>query len=285
MKTRVSVLLSDYEKLGNVQTILKEQTVYLKDQIEKQKSLQESLSKNYENGVKNCNKAEKEASNEERDYDHLILQKKQRLEELFVKNLDIPLTTYENSKEVDFSKLESKYKRMSSNEIEKESEEISKNIEKESKNLEQLVAQGKCSFQQEKLLELENRIEEANKQLEVFDKLSKDAKNNFLQIKEKRRACFMQTFDMVALNISRIYKEMTKTAKNFYYGGNALLYVDQTEEPYNGGVIYSPTPPCKRCMYEMDQLSGGEKTIAALSLLFAIHCAIPSPFYIKWMRF
>ena len=108
--------------------------MYLKDQIEKQKSLQESLSKNYENGVKNCNKAEKEASNEERDYDHLILQKKQRLEELFVKNLDIPLTTYENSKEVDFSKIESKYKRMSSNEIEKESEEISKNSGKLSRD-------------------------------------------------------------------------------------------------------------------------------------------------------
>ena len=73
---------------------------------------------------------------------------------------------------------------------------------------------------------------------------------------------------------------MTKSEKNTYYGGNAQLYLDNHEEPYNGGVIYSPTPPGKRCMYEMDQLSGGEKTIAALSLLFSIHSAMPSPFYI-----
>ena len=90
----------------------------------------------------------------------------------------------------------------------------------------------------------------------------------------------METFDLVANNIVKIYKDMTKAKLNRYFGGNALLYADNTEEPYNGGVIYSPTPPGKRCMYEMDQLSGGEKTIAALSLLFAIHSAMPSPFYI-----
>jgi structural maintenance of chromosome 1 len=73
---------------------------------------------------------------------------------------------------------------------------------------------------------------------------------------------------------------MTKLQKNNYYGGNALLYLEDADEPYNGGVIYSPTPPGKRCMYEMEQLSGGEKTIAALSLLFAIRAAHPSPFYI-----
>lgn len=37
-----------------------------------------------------------------------------------------------------------------------------------------------------------------------------------------------------------------------YYGGTALLYVEDYDEPYNGGVIYSPTPAGKRCMYEMD---------------------------------
>ena len=33
-------------------------------------------------------------------------------------------------------------------------------------------------------------------------------------------------------------------------------------------------------MYEMEQLSGGEKSIAALCLLFAIHSAVPAPFYV-----
>ena len=31
---------------------------------------------------------------------------------------------------------------------------------------------------------------------------------------------------------------------------------------------------------DMDQLSGGEKTVAALALLFAIHSYHPSPFFV-----
>jgi structural maintenance of chromosome 1 len=38
-------------------------------------------------------------------------------------------------------------------------------------------------------------------------------------------------------------------------------------------------PPMKR-FREMDQLSGGEKTVAALALLFAIHSYHPSPFFV-----
>lgn len=42
------------------------------------------------------------------------------------------------------------------------------------------------------------------------------------------------------------------------------------QEPYAAGVKYHAMPPMKR-FRDMEQLSGGEKTIAALALLFAIH--------------
>eukprot|EP00976_Prorocentrum_cordatum_P067914 1178923-Prorocentrum_minimum.AAC.6 len=38
-------------------------------------------------------------------------------------------------------------------------------------------------------------------------------------------------------------------------------------------------PPTKR-FRDMEQLSGGEKTVAALALLFAIHSFRPSPFFV-----
>lgn len=38
-------------------------------------------------------------------------------------------------------------------------------------------------------------------------------------------------------------------------------------------------PPSKR-FRDMDQLSGGEKSVAALALLFAIHSFRPSPFFV-----
>lgn len=50
----------------------------------------------------------------------------------------------------------------------------------------------------------------------------------------------------------------------------AILSVDHPEEPYLGGITYNCVAPGKRFM-SMDNLSGGEKAIAALALLFAIH--------------
>ena len=37
-----------------------------------------------------------------------------------------------------------------------------------------------------------------------------------------------------------------------------------------GGVLFNAHPPNKRFAYYLDQLSGGEKTIAGLALLFSI---------------
>jgi structural maintenance of chromosome 1 len=42
------------------------------------------------------------------------------------------------------------------------------------------------------------------------------------------------------------------------------------QEPYAAGIKYHAMPPMKR-FRDMEQLSGGEKTVAALALLFAIH--------------
>lgn len=48
------------------------------------------------------------------------------------------------------------------------------------------------------------------------------------------------------------------------------IFDDTFQEPYNGGIKYHAMPPMKR-FRDMEQLSGGEKTVAALALLFAIH--------------
>lgn len=45
------------------------------------------------------------------------------------------------------------------------------------------------------------------------------------------------------------------------------------------GVKYHAMPPMKR-FREMELLSGGEKTVAALALLFAVHSYRPAPFFI-----
>ena len=51
------------------------------------------------------------------------------------------------------------------------------------------------------------------------------------------------------------------------------------QDPFEGGIKFSAMPPMKR-FRDMEQLSGGEKTVAALALLFSIHSFHPSPYFV-----
>ncbi|EPQ20116.1 Structural maintenance of chromosomes protein 1B [Myotis brandtii] len=54
---------------------------------------------------------------------------------------------------------------------------------------------------------------------------------------------------------------------------------ENPEEPYLEGIGYNCVAPGKRFM-PMDNLSGGEKCVAALALLFAVHSFRPAPFFV-----
>lgn len=104
------------------------------------------------------------------------------------------------------------------------------------------------------------------------------ALKKFQQVKNKRRDLFRAMFDHVSSAIEGVYQDLTRSTKH-QLGGNAYLTLDDEEEPYLGGINYTAMPPSKRYRV-IKQLSGGEKTIAALALLFAIHRYHPSPFFV-----
>jgi structural maintenance of chromosome 1 len=89
---------------------------------------------------------------------------------------------------------------------------------------------------------------------------------------------FHKAYQHIADNIDKIYKELTKS-RTFPMGGTAYLSLEDSDEPYLDGIKYHAMPPMKR-FREMELLSGGEKTMVALALLFAIHSYRPSPFFI-----
>ena len=74
--------------------------------------------------------------------------------------------------------------------------------------------------------------------------------------------------------IDETYKEISRNP-----GAQAYLSVENSDEPYLDGVSYNCVAPGKR-FRPMDNLSGGEKTIAALALIFAVHAFRPSPFFV-----
>jgi chromosome segregation ATPase len=94
---------------------------------------------------------------------------------------------------------------------------------------------------------------------------------------EKRNKLFNKAFSHISEQIEPIYSNLTKSDE-FPAGGRAYLTADE-EEPYLAGVNYHTMPPTKR-FRDMEHLSGGEKTMAALALLFAIHSYQPSPFFV-----
>lgn len=106
-----------------------------------------------------------------------------------------------------------------------------------------------------------------------YSRLAKD----YTTVKNQRDALFKKAFDHISSQIEPIYSNLTRSG-DAPTGGRAFLTADP-DEPYLAGVNYHTMPPSKR-FRDMEHLSGGEKTMAALALLFAIHSYQPSPFFV-----
>ncbi|KAH9819911.1 RecF/RecN/SMC [Melampsora americana] len=124
----------------------------------------------------------------------------------------------------------------------------------------------------------EARLREHEKEFEAARKRAKQTKDDFTEIKNQRVELFTKAYTHISEKIDGVYKELTK-GKASPMGGVAYLSLEDPEEPYMHGIKYHAMPPMKR-FRDMDQLSGGEKTMAALALLFAIHSYQPSPFFV-----
>lgn len=130
----------------------------------------------------------------------------------------------------------------------------------------------------ERLAATEARLKQIDEQFAETRKRAAAAKKAFEDVKQKRYDLFMKAFNHISENIGGTYKDLTKSPQ-FPLGGQAYLDMEDSTEPYLAGLKYHAMPPLKR-FRDMEHLSGGEKTIAALALLFAIHSYQPSPFFV-----
>ena len=119
---------------------------------------------------------------------------------------------------------------------------------------------------------LDTEIKKLRHELDEFSKEQEQNEKKFKKVKDSRRECFKSCFDLLSTFVENMYNELTKTEDSgFAYGGHAILVPENVGEPYNGEIQYVPTPPGKRVVYELDQLSGGEKAFAALAIVLALH--------------
>jgi structural maintenance of chromosome 1 len=130
----------------------------------------------------------------------------------------------------------------------------------------------------DKLAKAQDDFTDKNKDFESARKSATKAKKDFEEVRQQRLELFMKAFNHISENIGGTYKDLTKNPE-FPLGGQAYLDMEDSTEPYNAGLKYHAMPPLKR-FRDMEHLSGGEKTIAALALLFAVHSYQPSPFFV-----
>ncbi|KAF8996172.1 condensin complex subunit SMC1 [Cyathus striatus] len=130
----------------------------------------------------------------------------------------------------------------------------------------------------ERLDDVETKLQETEREAEQARKESKGARDHFNDVKRRRTELFNNAYNHISDRIDQVYKDLTK-GKASPMGGVAYLSLEDSEEPYLGGIKYHAMPPMKR-FRDMEQLSGGEKTVAALALLFAIHSYQPAPFFV-----
>ncbi len=93
------------------------------------------------------------------------------------------------------------------------------------------------------------------------------------EINETAKKKFSETFNLVRENFIRIFKSL------FDEGDEADLIIGDNEDPLEARIDIIAKPRGKR-PHSIDMLSGGEKTLTAIALLFGIYLVKPSPFCI-----
>ena len=92
------------------------------------------------------------------------------------------------------------------------------------------------------------------------------------QLENERKTRLLSVFSHVNNNFSRVYQILQPS-------GSGSLKLENMKNPFEGGLEMACVPPGKSHNTRRTALSGGEKSMAALALIFAIQDYEPSPFY------
>ncbi|KAK1992570.1 RecF/RecN/SMC protein [Colletotrichum falcatum] len=98
------------------------------------------------------------------------------------------------------------------------------------------------------------------------------AKKRCDELRRLRLEGFMEGFSTISLRLKEMYQMITM-------GGNAELELVDSLDPFSEGILFSVMPP-KKSWKNISNLSGGEKTLSSLALVFALHHYKPTPLYV-----
>lgn len=122
----------------------------------------------------------------------------------------------------------------------------------------------------EEFEKVDERYKFLTSQLEDLYASDKNLQEVIEKIEQESRIKMEQTFSEVKKHFKAIFTRMMG-------GGKADLALVDSDDILTAGLEIYAQPPEKKTQY-ISQLSGGERTLIALSLLFALHSVKPAPF-------
>ncbi|KAM0679832.1 Structural maintenance of chromosomes protein 1A [Glugoides intestinalis] len=125
---------------------------------------------------------------------------------------------------------------------------------------------------------IQSKFSKMNREYETAKNELLDVKKQFQEVKRRRMDTFGRCFSEVSSEIAGIYRDLTRD-DNTIASTVPSAYLVYEGDPFTNNIKYYLMPPSKRFV-PFQELSGGERSIALLSFLFALSRFRKPPFYI-----
>ncbi len=125
---------------------------------------------------------------------------------------------------------------------------------------------------EEEFSEAEKNYQFYDKQLNDLYKAKNDLEKVLAEIQSQSEKLFLDTYKQISANFQDMFKRL-------FGGGNAHISLENEDEILTSGIEITAQPPGKKPS-SLNLLSGGERSMTAVALLFATYMVKPSPFCI-----
>ncbi|XP_011164521.2 structural maintenance of chromosomes protein 4 [Solenopsis invicta] len=170
---------------------------------------------------------------------------------------DVPHENVESLKEI----TEEEIDQMDMNIVTQNLQKIKKRLPEQIPNM-QIIAdyQEKDALFMTRAADLEETTSACDKMRKIYE-----------SARRRRIQEFLHGFSLINTKLKEMYQMIT-------LGGDADLELVDSLDPLSEGIVFSVRPP-KKSWKSIDKLSGGEKTLSSLALIFALHHYKPTPLY------
>ena len=119
---------------------------------------------------------------------------------------------------------------------------------------------------------VKERFDEIDMRRQTIQRERKSILDAIDKIELEKTRTFMKSYMEINREFSRIFQKLSP-------GGSAKMILDRPDRPFEGGISIEARPRGKK-ISSLEILSGGEKTLVALSFIFAVQEFYPAPFYV-----